>query len=62
MNEKPSGKSAGRSPGMETIEIKPVILGGDPEDPDNKTLVSREQHFELVRYWNRVIREFKGKQ
>ena len=40
---------------MELVEIKPIILGGDPTDPQNKTWVTRQQHFELVRYWNRVI-------
>jgi hypothetical protein len=44
---------------MELVEIKPIILGGDPVDPRNKTWVTRQQHFELVRYWNRVIREFR---
>jgi hypothetical protein len=48
-----------RQPGMELVEIKPIILGGDPVDPQNKTWVTRQQHFELVRYWNRVIREFR---
>lgn len=41
--------------GLEICEITPVILGGSPTDPDNKTLLTREQHFEVVRYWNRVL-------
>lgn len=48
-----------RPAGMEIVEIHPVILGGDPIDPSNKTWVTRQQHFELVRYWNRVIREME---
>jgi hypothetical protein len=44
---------------MELVEIKPIILGGDPVDPRNKTWVTRQQHFELVRYWNRVITELR---
>lgn len=46
---------------MELFEITPIILGGDPVDPNNKTWLSRQQHFEVVRYWNRVIRELRGK-
>lgn len=45
---------------MELVEIKPIIFGGDPVDPENKMWVTREQHIELVRYWNRqtsTIRE-----
>ena len=45
--------------GMEVVEIMPIILGGDPADPLNKTLVTRQQHFELVRYWNKVIVELR---
>lgn len=48
-----------RPRGMELVEIKPVILGGDPIDPKNKTWVTRQQHFEVVRYWNRVISELR---
>jgi hypothetical protein len=48
-----------RPRGMELVEIKPIILGGDPVDPRNKTWVTRQQHFELVRYWNRVITELR---
>lgn len=44
---------------MELVEIKPIILGGDPTDPQNKTWVTRKQHFEMVRYWNRVISELR---
>jgi hypothetical protein len=40
---------------MELVEVTPVILGGDPVDPQNKTWLTRQQHFEAVRYWNRVI-------
>lgn len=45
--------------GMEICEITPVILGGDPIAPDNKTVVTRQQHFEIVRYWNRIIRDLR---
>lgn len=45
--------------GLELCEITPVILGGDPVDPKNKTWLTRRQHFEAVRYWNRVIRDLR---
>jgi len=48
--------------GMEVIEITPVILGGDPADPDNRCLVNREQHFEVVRYWNGIIAELSARE
>ena len=38
---------------------KPVIVGGDPTDPQNKTWVTRQQHFEMVRYWNQVISDLR---
>lgn len=48
-----------RPPSMELFDITPVILGGDPNDPKNKAWLTREQHIEAVRYWNRVIRELR---
>jgi len=45
----------GRPKGMELFEIVPVILGGDPISPENKTWLTRQQHFEAVRYWNQVV-------
>jgi hypothetical protein len=51
-----SAQDSIRPKGMELFEITPVILGGDPVDPNNKTWLTRQQHFEAVRYWNRVIR------
>ena len=42
--------------GKEVFEIKPIILGGHPTDPRNKAIVGRQEHIELVRYWNRLIR------
>ena len=50
----------GKNRGLELIEVTPVILGGDPIDPNNKALVSRTQHFEVVRYWNGVIAEMRA--
>ena len=48
-----------RPKGMELFEIKPIILGGDPVSPENKVWLTRQQHFEAVRYWNRIIRELR---
>lgn len=42
--------------GMELIEIKPIILGGKQGDADNKTMVTRKEHFAFVRYWNNIIK------
>jgi hypothetical protein len=50
-----------RPRGMELVEITPIIVGGDPTDPQNKTWVTRQQHFEMVRYWNRVISDHRKK-
>ena len=47
--------------GKEVFEIQPVILGGSPTDPANKVLLSREAHIKAVVYWNRVIKELRGK-
>jgi hypothetical protein len=50
---------ADKRAGKEIFEVLPVILGGSPIDPQNKALLSRQQHVEAVRYWNRVIRDQK---
>jgi len=51
-----------RPVGTELFEIKPIMLGGDPLDPVNKTFQTRQQHIEAVRYWNRVIRDLRNQQ
>jgi hypothetical protein len=48
--------------GKEIFEIKPVILGGSPTDPANKTVLTRQQHIEAVRYWNKVISDLRKQQ
>ena len=45
-----------RPAGMELFEIMPIIVGGDPLDPQNKVWLTRQEHVEAVRYWNSVIR------
>lgn len=44
-----------RPKGMELFEITPIAVGGDPVSLENKLWVTRQQHFELVRFWNRTI-------
>ncbi len=45
--------------GKEIFEIKPVILGGSPTDPENKVALTREQHIQTVRYWNKVVSDLR---
>lgn len=47
--------------GKEIFEIKPVILGGSPTDPKNKTALSRADHIKAVTYWNKVIAGLRAK-
>jgi hypothetical protein len=54
-----SNRLDARPRGMQLVEITPIIVGGNPTDPQNKTWVTRQQHFEMVRYWNRVISDFR---
>lgn len=51
-----------RLAGKEIFEIKPVILGGSPTDPANKTVLTRQQHIEAVRYWNKLIGDLRKQQ
>lgn len=46
--------------GMEIFEITPVILGGDPADPANKTILTRQQHINACRYWNNIIQSLRN--
>ena len=39
--------------------IKPLIFGGDASDPTNTLWVSREQHMQLVTWWNLQYREVR---
>lgn len=48
-----------RETGKEIFEIKPIILGGSPTDPENKVALTREQHIEAVRYWNKIVRDLR---
>ncbi|MER9137527.1 hypothetical protein NKI20_14725 [Mesorhizobium sp. M0830] len=44
-----------RSKGMELFEVKPIAVGGDPVSLENKIWLTRQEHFEAVRFWNRTI-------
>lgn len=48
------------SKGSEVCDVTPVILGGNPSDPGNKAVLSREQHIQYVRYWNAKLAELKA--
>ena len=48
--------------GKEIFEIKPIILGGSPTDPENKMALTRDQHMEVVRYWNKVVNDLRTQQ
>jgi hypothetical protein len=39
---------------------KPIAFGGDPSDPNNTSLISHQQHRQLVSWWNLKFRESGG--
>ncbi len=51
-----------RPRGMELFFVQPIILGGDPNASDNVTYLNRQQHVEVVRYWNRIISDLRKQQ
>jgi hypothetical protein len=53
---RPIDRSASPGPGMNVYDITPTILGGDPEDPANKTWLTRAQLLQVARWWNDRIR------
>ena len=46
---------------MGISEITPVILGGDPMDAANKIVLTRQQHIDACRYWNKIIQDLRSK-
>ena len=40
--------------GKEIHEKHPVVFGGDPIDPNNKTFVPTKNYAELVVFWNKI--------
>ena len=53
-------KELGNVNGKEIFEVHPVILGGSLTDVANKVALTREQHIETVRYWNKVIKDLRS--
>jgi hypothetical protein len=43
----------------EILDVKPTILGGDPQDSSNKIELTRKQHIEAVTYWNKKVAELR---
>jgi hypothetical protein len=52
-------RAKSRPVGMELFDVKPVLVGGDPRDSKNKAWLTRRQHIDAVRYWNRIIAEMR---
>lgn len=52
-------RALNESKGLEIFDITPIVLGGNPNDAKNKVLLSRKEHIEAVRYWNRIIKELR---
>jgi hypothetical protein len=48
--------------GKEIFEIKPIVLGGSPTELSNKVFLTRAQHIEAVRYWNKIIKELRNQE
>ena len=57
----PEHDNESRPTGMELFYVTPIMVGGSLSDPKNKTWLTRAQHIEAVRYWNRIIVEMQIK-
>jgi hypothetical protein len=53
-------KPDSRFTGQTKWYTKPLIFGGDASDPTNTLWVSREQHMQLVTWWNLKYRELRA--
>ena len=47
--------------GIQIHEMHPVKFGGSPTDIDNKIALSPKEHAKYTAFWNKVLREQKGK-
>ena len=47
--------------GTQIHEMHPVKFGGSPTDIDNKIALSPKEHAKYTAFWNKVLREQKGK-
>lgn len=41
--------------------MHPVKFGGSPTDIDNKIALTQKEHSEFTKFWNKILREQKGK-
>ena len=48
--------------GKQIFHITPVMLGGSPTDPANKVFLTREEHIQAVRFWNKAIVQLRAQQ
>jgi hypothetical protein len=39
--------------------VQPIIFGGDPDEGQNMTWVTIDQHIDLVKWWNNKFRELQ---
>jgi ABC-type amino acid transport substrate-binding protein len=53
----PGAARVDRLMGKNVYEINPVILGGDPTDPSNKAIVTRDELIRIAKWWNPQIAE-----
>lgn len=47
--------------GLQIHEMHPVKFGGSPTDIDNKIALTQKEHSEFTKFWNKILREQKGK-
>jgi len=48
-----------RQKGLHLHRVRPILLGGSPSDEKNIQFVTRQQHAELVVFWNNKVKEIK---
>jgi hypothetical protein len=47
--------------GLQIHEMHPVKFNGSPIDVDNKIALTPKEHAKYTTFWNRILREQKGK-
>lgn len=47
--------------GLQIHEMHPVKFGGSPTDIDNKIALTPKEHAKYTAFWNKVLREMRGK-
>jgi len=45
--------------GLHLHRILPILFSGSPTDPKNITFITRQQHAEVVVFWNNKAKEVK---